>query len=398
MNRHAPRHLKHQPSLMARTVPVGTVRGTALATGAVLTVPAGAAGMALAGSADAATTAAPAVKASAAVPTRVAVKTAPTSTVVVLRYGSKGELVKTLQKRLGISVDGSFGPATLAAVKSYQGSKGLVRDGYVGPATWAKLGGFPSTSSGSDTGSGSSGGTNNCSVNVVRYGASGSLVKTLQQRLSISVDGSFGPATLAAVKSYQGSKGLVRDGIVGPATWRALGGFPCGTGGSTGGGDTGGGTTTTPVSPGSPYKLPFPAGVSHRITQSPSGLFSHSDRYSKYAIDFAMPSGSTVLVSRSGTVYKAGWDPYGGGNSVMVRDASGSCMQYNHLSSISVRAGQSVSQGQLVGRSGNTGNSTGPHLHFGLVQCSSYVSTNVPSTVERGTSYPVGVYATSQNG
>ncbi|BDZ59893.1 peptidoglycan DD-metalloendopeptidase family protein [Barrientosiimonas endolithica] len=395
--RPAPRHLKAQPSLAARAVPaVAGRRGTALATGAALSVPATIGGVAMAGSATAAPGVAPAaVTAPAAAAVPQAATTLPAapmtgSTLVVLRYGATGSLVKTLQSRLGgIAVDGSFGPITLRAVKAYQERKGLEVDGIVGPKTWESLGGFPGP-----TPSEPEPAPNNCTVTVVRYGSTGSLVRTLQERLRISVDGSFGPQTLSAVKSYQSSKGLLVDGVVGPATWSSLGGFPCGTGGGSGP-STGGGSA--PADPNALYKLPFPAGTSARISQGPQGSFSHDGRYDQYAIDFAMPTGTSVVAARSGTVYKAGWDVYGGGNAVLLRDASGNCTQYNHMSSISVRAGQSVSQGQQVGRSGNTGNSTGPHLHFGIVGCSNYVSIQVPRTVERGTSYPVGVYARSQN-
>jgi murein DD-endopeptidase MepM/ murein hydrolase activator NlpD len=386
MSRPAPRHLKQQPSLVARAVPVvASRRGTALATGAALSVPTSLGGIAFASAADAAGTIAPkSTSVPAASPAPKAAVAA--TTMPVLRYGATGSSVRTLQSRLGgLSADGSFGPATLRSVKAFQSRKGLSVDGVVGPKTWAALGGGASTSPA----------PNKCTVTVVRYGSSGALVKTLQGRLRISADGSFGPQTLSAVKSYQRSKGLSADGIVGPKTWSALGGFPCGTGGGGGGGGGGG---DTPADPNASYKLPFPSGVSHKITQSPSGTFSHDDRYSKYAIDFGMPTGSTVVASRSGSVYKAGWDSYGGGNSVMVRDASGYCMQYNHLSRINVSRGQSVTQGQRVGNAGSTGNSTGPHLHWGLVTCSGYVSVYVPRSVERGTSYPVGVYARSQNG
>lgn len=64
-------------------------------------------------------------------------------------------------------------------------------------------------------------------VVYLRYGSTGSLVKTAQQRLGgLQVDGIFGSLTLAKVKSYQRSHGLTADGVVGPLTWKALGGFP----------------------------------------------------------------------------------------------------------------------------------------------------------------------------
>jgi hypothetical protein len=56
-----------------------------------------------------------------------------------LRRGATGELVKTMQERLGVFVDGSFGPRTEAAMREFQRQHGLVPDGIVGPKTWAIL-------------------------------------------------------------------------------------------------------------------------------------------------------------------------------------------------------------------------------------------------------------------
>lgn len=70
-------------------------------------------------------------------------------------------------------------------------------------------------------------------VVYVRYGSRSNYVKVVQQRLHISADGIFGPVTLSHVKSFQRSHRLAVDGIVGPATWRALGGFPGSTAGSS---------------------------------------------------------------------------------------------------------------------------------------------------------------------
>ncbi|MZF87757.1 transglycosylase family protein [Streptomyces sp. SID5643] len=80
-------------------------------------------------------------------------------------------------------------------------------------------------------------------------------------------------------------------------------------------------------------------------------------------IDFPVPTGTTVKSVASGSVVSAGW---GGsyGYQVVVRHTDGRYSQYAHLSAISVRDGQSVSAGQRIGRSGSTGNSSGPHLHF----------------------------------
>jgi murein DD-endopeptidase MepM/ murein hydrolase activator NlpD len=94
-------------------------------------------------------------------------------------------------------------------------------------------------------------------------------------------------------------------------------------------------------------------------------------------IDIGAPSGTPVLSMGTGTVIKAG--VYGGyGNLVVVDlglDANGNriAAYYGHLSSISVSEGDIVTAGQVVGAVGSTGVSTGPHLHFGVMQNDSFV-------------------------
>ncbi|MFE6775839.1 transglycosylase family protein, partial [Streptomyces sp. NPDC057676] len=80
-------------------------------------------------------------------------------------------------------------------------------------------------------------------------------------------------------------------------------------------------------------------------------------------IDFPVSIGTSVKAVGPGTVVSSGW---GGayGYQVVIRHADGRYSQYAHLSQILVREGQPVSGGQRIGRSGSTGNSTGPHLHF----------------------------------
>ena len=58
---------------------------------------------------------------------------------MLLKNGSKGEDVKTLQTKLGLTADGSFGPGTEKAVKEWQLSNGLTSDGIVGDGTWSKM-------------------------------------------------------------------------------------------------------------------------------------------------------------------------------------------------------------------------------------------------------------------
>lgn len=80
-------------------------------------------------------------------------------------------------------------------------------------------------------------------------------------------------------------------------------------------------------------------------------------------VDFPVGIGTSVKAVGTGHVVSAGWaDAYG--YQVVIRHADGKYSQYAHLSQLSVRAGQSVNGGQQIGRSGATGNVTGPHLHF----------------------------------
>jgi murein DD-endopeptidase MepM/ murein hydrolase activator NlpD len=80
-------------------------------------------------------------------------------------------------------------------------------------------------------------------------------------------------------------------------------------------------------------------------------------------VDFPVPTGTSVKSVAAGQVVSAGWEG-SFGYQVVVRHADGRYSQYAHLSAISVKDGQRVSTGQRLGRSGSTGNSTGPHLHF----------------------------------
>lgn len=118
------------------------------------------------------------------------------------------------------------------------------------------------------------------------------------------------------------------------------------------------------------YPLPWKGGP-FRISQGPNGAFSHFGVKSRYAMDIAMPEGTQIIAARAGTVIKVengqsgrGSDP--SGNFVRVLHDDGTMGVYLHLmrGSVSVKEGQHVVVGSALARSGNTGNSTGPHLHF----------------------------------
>jgi murein DD-endopeptidase MepM/ murein hydrolase activator NlpD len=94
------------------------------------------------------------------------------------------------------------------------------------------------------------------------------------------------------------------------------------------------------------------------------GYISQYFHYGHYAIDIAADPGTRVMAAASGTVIFAGWKDNGGGYQVWISHGSNLYTTYNHMMSVSVGRGQSVSRGQQVGRVGMTGNATGPHLHF----------------------------------
>ncbi|MCR5093761.1 MAG: M23 family metallopeptidase [Lachnospiraceae bacterium] len=83
-------------------------------------------------------------------------------------------------------------------------------------------------------------------------------------------------------------------------------------------------------------------------------------------IDWATPVGTAVVASSSGVVTRAGWGS-GYGNVVYIEHPNGMVTRYGHLSRILVKTGQSVQQGQKIALSGNTGVSTGPHIHFEIL-------------------------------
>lgn len=82
------------------------------------------------------------------------------------------------------------------------------------------------------------------------------------------------------------------------------------------------------------------------------------------AIDIAAPYGTPITAARSGTVTYAGWSNRGYGYLIKIRHAGGDETWYAHESKVLVSVGQYVSQGEIIGRIGSTGLSTGPHLHF----------------------------------
>jgi len=113
------------------------------------------------------------------------------------------------------------------------------------------------------------------------------------------------------------------------------------------------------------------AGIAPAIVGTGTFIFPVSSRnftqrywYGHPGIDVGMAEGSGVFAADTGTVTFAGWNIYGYGNLIVINHGNGYETFYGHLSGINVFPGQIVYQGNVIGAVGNTGNSSGPHIHF----------------------------------
>lgn len=120
------------------------------------------------------------------------------------------------------------------------------------------------------------------------------------------------------------------------------------------------------------YRLPYAVGTSHVVTQGFMGKFTHEG---KYAIDWAMDEGTEVYAARAGVVVDVEERHSKGGNhkkyaefqnQIRILHGDGTLGSYVHLQidGALVNVGEKVEAGDLIGYSGNTGYSSGPHLHF----------------------------------
>lgn len=128
--------------------------------------------------------------------------------------------------------------------------------------------------------------------------------------------------------------------------------------------------------PDRPYRLPYAVESRHAVSQAYPERITHTDPSSWHAVDFAMPLGTGVYAARAGVVmqvaadyYRSETDSAGGpapANLIRILHTDGTMGVYAHLSghSIAVVPGEHVARGQHIADSGNTGFSTGPHLHF----------------------------------
>ncbi len=125
------------------------------------------------------------------------------------------------------------------------------------------------------------------------------------------------------------------------------------SGGSSSGGSSGGSSRQPTKYSGGSFAWP-----------APGGTISQYYHYGHYGLDIDGDTGDAIVAAGGGTVTFAGWKNNGGGYQVWISHGSGLYTTYNHMSSVAVGVGQSVSRGQRVGRMGATGYATGSHLHF----------------------------------
>lgn len=112
---------------------------------------------------------------------------------------------------------------------------------------------------------------------------------------------------------------------------------------------------------------PWPAGLTIRCNQGNFGAFSHNNPLAYFAWDFGLPLGTPVVAAAKGGVFNLGYSQLGYGNFIVIRHGRGIYSIYGHLDEPVGNVGESIRQGMLIGYSGSTGITTGPHLHFSLI-------------------------------
>lgn len=144
------------------------------------------------------------------------------------------------------------------------------------------------------------------------------------------------------------------------------------------------------------YRPPFAPAKEFRVSQAFPDQITHVTPDSRHAVDIAMPEQSGVYAARAGMVIAvthknfrggADWGKYGANaNVVKILHDDGTIALYAHLSwdSIRVRPGQRIVAGEFIAMSGNTGFSTGPHLHFAVVRNSGFRIDSVPLRFSNG--------------
>jgi peptidoglycan hydrolase-like protein with peptidoglycan-binding domain len=303
-----------------------------------------------------------------------------------LKKGQHGRSVEVLQDKLinlGLMTKaqkntgpGIFGPRTEAAVKNFQRGIGIEPSGELGPTTRRMM--------------------NQILSGDIKKGAEGGVVRHIQEKL-VSLGymtraqvntgpGIFGSKTDAALKRFQSQHGLADDGVFGPKTFKAL--------------RNASPRRSQPNQPNQPSKPPTDGNAPEykrwNVYSTGDRPARQADGYEDLQTHHGPNSQWTNYVSRNvklnhnlqkhdivltrtgqsnfgqavpsplqGKVLFAGNENDGYGNKVVVKNTrTGQIMSVNHLQSINVRSGESVAYGQKLGGQGDTGNSSGAHIHI----------------------------------
>jgi murein DD-endopeptidase MepM/ murein hydrolase activator NlpD len=162
--------------------------------------------------------------------------------------------------------------------------------------------------------------------------------------------------------------------------------------------------TLYPAQATSLYILPYEVGKSFEVWRTTSHYARGNGGVGLYAIDFQMPVGTMVVAARAGLVVAARGEFYDGNgedlheNFVFIKHDDGTVARYFHLThdGALVKVGESVKQGERVGLSGNTGQTTGPHLHFDVQKCGPNLPPNY-NQLPCGQTLPLTFRNTSQH-
>jgi murein DD-endopeptidase MepM/ murein hydrolase activator NlpD len=141
------------------------------------------------------------------------------------------------------------------------------------------------------------------------------------------------------------------------------------------------------------FLIPFKG--RYRVTQAHGGKFSHKGPKNRYAVDISMPVGTPLYAAKDGKIVdmkmhftKAGLDPaaHGKANYIRISHSDGTMTIYVHLKANSqvVKLGQYVKAGDLIAQSGNTGYTTGPHLHFAVQHNNGVSIVSIPFKFKGG--------------
>ncbi len=176
---------------------------------------------------------------------------------------------------------------------------------------------------------------------------------TIGEKIKISANPSYGVGYVAPPQPFSGSE----QGTILTNNFETTSCMFCAVAGWTNG----------PGRPCAPESSQNPVDITQFSFISPekNGTFVRGFTWYHNGVDITTGfNDDPIFAAQAGVVIFAGWDPYGGGLSVKISHCGGVATSYSHLSAIMVHMNENITQGQVVGLQGMTGNATGPHLHF----------------------------------